>query len=198
MNEIINKFLQTGDKFMPEMHLRQPVFTNNACGPFTKNKERIQKFKEMGDTNYVYKNELDKFCFQHDLAYGDFKDLAKRTITDKVLRNKAFKIANDQEYDGYQRGLAPMIYKFSDKKTKRSGITNNKQNTQSANELHKRIIRKFEKRKVYSSFRDNVWGADLADMQLLSNFNKGFRFLLRVIDIYSKYARVTPLKDKTV
>ena len=196
MNEIINKFLQTGDKFMPEMHLRQPVFTNNACGPFTKNKEIIQKFKEMGDTNYVYKNELDKFCFQHDLAYGNFKDLAKRTITDKVLRNKAFKIANDQEYDGYQRGLAPMIYKFSDKKTKRSGITNNKQNTQSANELHKRIIRKFEKRKVYSSFRDNVWGADLADMQLLSKFNRGFRFLLCVTDIFSKYAWVVSLKDK--
>ena len=198
MNKIVNKFLLAGDKFMPEMHLKQPGFTYSACGPFTKNKERIQKFKETGDTSYIYKNELDKACFQHDMAYGDFKDLAKRTIADKVLRNKAFKIANDQEYDGYQRGLAPMIYKFSDKKTKRSGITNNKQNTQSANELHKRIIRKFEKRKVYSSFRDNVWGADLADMQLLSNFNKGFRFLLRVIDIYSKYARVTPLKDKTV
>ena len=124
--------------------------------------------------------------------------MAKRTITDRVLRNKASKIAKDQEYDGYQRGLAPMTYKFSDKKTKGSGIANNKQNTQLANELHKRIIRKFEKRKVYSSFRDNVCVADLADMQLLSNFNKGFRVLLCVIDIYSKYARVTLLKDKTV
>ena len=75
---------------MPEMHLRHPGFTYSACGPFTNNKERIQKFKETGDTNYIYKNELDKACFQHDMAYGDFKDLAKRTAADKVLRNKAF------------------------------------------------------------------------------------------------------------
>ena len=109
MNEIINKFLLTGDKFMPEMHLRQPGFTYSACGPFTKNKERIQKFKETGDTSYIYKNELDKACFQHDMVYGDFKDLAKRAAADKVLRNKAFKIASDQKYDGYQRGLASMV-----------------------------------------------------------------------------------------
>ena len=112
MNEIVNKFLLAGDKFMPEMHLRQPGFTYSACGPFTKNKERIQKFKERGDTSYIYKNELDKTCFQHDMAYGDFKDVAKRTAADKVLRNKAFKIAIDQKYDGYQRGLASMVYKF--------------------------------------------------------------------------------------
>ena len=99
MNEIINKFLLAGDKIMPEMHLRQSVrgvlhagFTYSACGPFTKNKERIQKFKETGDTNYIYKNELDKACFQHDMAYGDSKDLTKRTAADKVLRDKAFKI----------------------------------------------------------------------------------------------------------
>ena len=109
MNEILNKFLLAGDKSMPEMHLKQPRFTYSACGPFTKNKETIQKFKEMGDTSYIYKNELDKACFQHDIAYGDFKDLAKRTFADKVLRNKAFKIASDQKYDGYQRGLASMV-----------------------------------------------------------------------------------------
>ena len=103
MNEIINKFLLVGDKFMSEMHLRQPGFTYSACGPFTKNKERIQKFKETGDTSYIYKNELDKACFQHDMAYGDFKNLTKRTIADKVLRDKAFKIASDHKYDGYQR-----------------------------------------------------------------------------------------------
>ena len=74
MNEIVNKFLLAGDKFMPEMHLKQPRFTYSACGPFTKNKERIQKFKETGDTNHIYNNELDKACFQHDMAYGDFKD----------------------------------------------------------------------------------------------------------------------------
>ena len=112
INEIVNKFLLAGDKFMPEMHSRQPQFVYSACGPFTKNKERIQKFKESGDTNYIYKNELDKPCFQHDMAYGDFKELPKRTAADKVLRNKAFKIASDQKCDGYQRGLASMVYKF--------------------------------------------------------------------------------------
>ena len=96
MNEIVNKFLLVGDKFMPGMHLRQPQFAYSACGPFTKNKERIQKFKETGDTSYIYKNELDKACFQHDMAYGDFKDLAKRTEAVKVLRDKAFKIASDK------------------------------------------------------------------------------------------------------
>ena len=83
---------------MPEMHLRQPGFTYSVCGPFTKNKERIKKFKETGETSYIYKNELHKACFQHDMAYGDFKDLAKRNAADKVLRDKAFKIASDQKY----------------------------------------------------------------------------------------------------
>ena len=116
MNEIVNKFLLSGDKYMPEMHLRQPQFVYSACGPFTENKERIQKFKETGDTSYICKNELDKACFQHDMAYGDFKDLAKRLAADKVLRDKAFKIASDQKYDGYQTGLASTVYKFFDKK----------------------------------------------------------------------------------
>ena len=101
MNEILNKFVLVGDKFMPEMHLKQPGFTYSAYGSFTKNKERIQIFKETGDTNYIYKNEMNKAWFQHDMAYGDFKDLTKRTIADKVLRNKPFKIASDQKYDGY-------------------------------------------------------------------------------------------------
>ena len=85
MNEIVNKFLLAGYKFMPEMHLRQPGFTYSTCGLFTKNKERIQKFKETGDSSYIYRNELDKACSQHDITYGDFKDLTKRTIADKVL-----------------------------------------------------------------------------------------------------------------
>ena len=110
MNKIVNKFLLAGDKFMPEMHLGQPGFTYSACGPFTKNKERIQKFKETGNISYIYKNELDKACFQPDMAYGDFKDLVKRTFADKVLRDKAFKIESGQKYDGYQRGLASMVY----------------------------------------------------------------------------------------
>ena len=195
MNEIVDKFLLATDKFMPEMHLKQPGFTYSACGPFTKNKERIQKFKETGDTSYIYKNELDKACFQHDMAYGNFKDLKRRTFSDKVLKDKAFNIAKNPKYDGYERGLASMVYKFFDKKSKGGGIAN-EPNYQLANELHKPIIRKFKKRKVYSGFKDNIWGADLADMQLISKFNKGFRFLLCVIDIFSKYAWVFPLKDK--
>ena len=130
------------------------------------------------------------------MAYGDFKDLAKRTFADKVLRGKAFKIASDQKYDGYERGLASMVYIFFDKKTQGSGrslqVADDKENIQLANELHKPIIRKLKKRKVYSSF----WGVGLADMQLLGKYNKGYRFLLCVIDIYSKYAWVVPLKDK--
>ena len=131
------------------------------------------------------------------MAYGDFKDLKRITASDKILRDKAFNIAKNPKYDGYQRGLASMVYKFFDKKLKGDGISNNeiKQNLQLAEELHKPIIRKFKKRKVYSGFKDNIWGADLADMQLISKFNKGFRFLLCVIDIFGKYAWVVPLKD---
>ena len=102
---------------MPEMHLKQPRFNYSACGPFTKNKERIQKFRGTGDTDFIYKNELNKTCFQLDIAYGDFKDLARRTFSGKVLRDKAFKIAKNPKYDGYQRGLASMVYRFCDKKS---------------------------------------------------------------------------------
>ena len=109
-NSIINKFLLAGDKFMPEMHLRDPIVdTYSACGPFTKNKQRIQKFMETGDTRYIYKNDLDKACFQHDMAYGDFKDLKRRTQSDIVLENKAYKIATNPKCNGYERGLASMV-----------------------------------------------------------------------------------------
>ena len=146
MNETVNRFLLAGDKFMPEMHLNQPRFTCSAYGPFTKNKERIQKFKETGDTNYIYKNELDKACFQHDMAYGDFKDLARRTASDKFLRDKAFNIAKNRKYYGYQRGIASMVYIFFDKKMKGSGVNIEvKPSKQLAKELHKPIIRDSEK-----------------------------------------------------
>ena len=115
MNKIINKFLLVGDKFMPEMHLKQPGFTYSACGPFTKNKKRIEKFMQTGNTDFIYKIELDKACFQHDMAYGESKDLAKRTQSGKVSRDEIFKIASNPKYDGYQRGLASMAYKFFDK-----------------------------------------------------------------------------------
>ena len=141
-------------------------------------------------------NELDKACFTLDAAYSDSKDLTKRTVADKTLKNKAFDIAKDPKYDGCQRGLASMVYKFFNSKVSGSGAKLIPQNEQLANELHKPIIRKFEKRRVYSTFKDNIWGVDLADMQLLSKYNKGIRFLLCVIDIFSKYAWVVPLKDK--
>ena len=194
MNNIINKVLLTGDKFMPEMHLRQPGFTYCACGPFTKNKERIEKFMTTGNTDFIYKNELDKACFQHDMAYDKAKDLV-RTQSDKVLRDKAFKIASDPKYYGYQRGLASMVYKFFDKKSSGSGIIN-ESNYQLANELHKTVIRKCKKRKVYSSCREYIWGVDLADMQSLSKYNKGIKYLLCTINLFSRYVWVIPLKDK--
>ena len=124
---------------------------------------------QTGNTDFIYKNELDKACFRHDAAYSDSKGLLKRTQSDKILKDKAFKIANNPKYDGYQRGLASMVYKFFDKKSKGSGIKNDiKENQQLANELHKLIIRKFKKGQVYYSFKDNIWGVDLADMQLIS------------------------------
>ena len=157
MNEIVNTFLLAGDKSMPEMHLKQPVFTYSACGSFTKNKERIQKFKETRDIKYIQKNELDKACFQQDIANGDFKNLARRTASDKVLRNKAFNIAKNPKYDGYERGLASMVYRFFDKKAHSSGANNEiKQNQQLTEELHKSVIKKLKKRRVYSSFKDNI------------------------------------------
>ena len=180
MYNIINIFLLAGDKFMPEMHLRQPQFIYRACGPFTRHKERIKEFKRTGDTRYIYRNELDKACFQHDSAYADHKDLINRTKSDKVLRDKAYNIASNPEHDGYQRGLASMVYKFFDKKSaaersslKRMGNGINTTKSSSlernssilADELHKPVIKKFEKRKVYSQFKDNIWGVDVADMQ---------------------------------
>ena len=195
MNEIVNKFLLAGDKFMPEMHLKQPGLTYSACGPFIRNKERIEKFIQSGNVDFIYKNELDKACFQHDMAYGKSKNLAKRTQSDKVLRDKAFEIASNPKYDGYQRGLASVVYKFFDKKSSGSGV-DTEPNYQLANELHKQIIIQFKRRKIYSSFRENIWNVELADMQSLSKYNKGIKYLLCAIDLFSKYAWVVPLKDK--
>ena len=204
MNNVINKCLLAGDKFMPEMHLRQPQFVYSACGPFTRHKERIKKFKQTGDTHYIYRNELDKACFQHDSAYADHKDLINRTKSDKVLRDKAYDIASNPEYDGYQRGLASMVHKFFDKKSMGSGIKKDTTKSSSlecsslklAAELHKPVIKKFNKRKVYSQFKDNIWAVDLTDMQSLSKKNKSIKYLLCAIDLYSKHAFVIPLKDK--
>ena len=210
MNNVINKLLLAGDKIMPEMHLRQPRFVYSACGPFTRHKERIKEFKPtIAYKRYIYRNELDKACFQHDSAYADHKDLINRTEADKVLRDKAFDIASNPKYNGYQRGLASMVYKFFDKKSTAepsalartgSGFKKLKNTACSssvlADERHKPIIRKFNKRKIYSQFKDNIWGVDLVDMQSLSRKNKGIKYLLCAIELYSKYAFVIQLKDK--
>ena len=130
-----------------------------------KNQERIQKFKETGDSRYINQNELDKACFQHDMAYGDFKDLTRRTTSDKILRDKAFNIATNLKYDGYQRGITSMVYKCIEKKSASlarsetlatrdksasdGAIKNeNISKEELAEELHKQIIKKFKKRKV--------------------------------------------------
>ena len=139
------------------------------------------------------------------MAYGNFKNLTRRTASDKILRDKAFNIAKNQKYDGYQRELASVVYNFFYKKTSGNGFENENMSIQCpsdlatgqvAEDLHKPIIRKFTKRELQSPFIDNIWSADLADMQLISKFNQGFIFLLCVIDICSKYAWVMPLKDK--
>ena len=130
------------------------------------------------------------------MAYGDFKNLTERTVVQKILGDKAFNIAKNLKYDGYQRGLVSMVYKYFYKKSSGSGIINNKQNIQFAKELHKQIIRNFKKRTVYSRIKDNIWGDDSADVRLISKFKKGFKFLLCLIDIFSKYCWVVPLKDK--
>ena len=131
---------------MPEMHLKQPGLTYSACVPFTKNKERIDKFMQTGNKDFIYKNDLDKACFQHDMAYSKSKDLVRRTQSVKVVRDKAFEIAKNPKYDGYQRGLASVVYKFFDKKSSGSGVAT-EPNYQLANELHRQIIRKFNRKK---------------------------------------------------
>ena len=195
MNEIVNKFLLAGNKFVPELHWKQPGFNCSACGPFARDKERIEKLMQKGNTEFIYRNELDKACFQHDMAYGKAKDLPKRTQPDRVLRDKAFKIESDPKYNGYQRGLASIVYKFFDKISSRSGV-DAEPNNQLANELHRQIIRKSKRWKVSSSFRDNIWGVDFADMQSLSKYNHRIKCLLCATDLLSEYALVVPLKDK--
>ena len=149
---------------------------------------------------------LIKLVLNTILLYADHKDLINRTEADKVLKNKAYDIASNPEYDGYQRGLVSMLYKFLDEKSMGSGVKKLKDTRKPsslersssilADELHKPVIKKINKRKVYSQIKDNIWGVDLADMQSLSRKNKGIKYLLCAIDLYSKYAFVVPLKDK--
>ena len=148
-----------------------------------------------GNTNWIYNNDLDKTCFQHNSTNRKYKNLTKRTQSDEFLRDKAFKTGSDPKYAWYQRRLASMVYKFLDKKSTGSGIKS-MSNKKFADELQQPIISKFKRRRVYSSFKDNIWVVDLADMQLISKYNKGIRFLLWEIDLFSKYAWIVPERTK--
>ena len=174
---------------MPELHLWDPkVKKYSACGRFTRHQKRIDMFMKDEKLSHILKNRLDPVCFQHDSAYAKYKDRLNRGQSDIFLKNKALKIVTDPRVNGYQRGLASMVYKFFNERTKGSGINlqaNSLNNEILAEELHKSNIKNFKKRKVYSSFKDNVWGVDLTDMQLISKYNKGIRYLLCVIDLTS-------------
>ena len=139
MNEIVNRFLLAGNKFMPEICLKQPGFSYSASGPFTRNKERVETYIQTANTDHICRDDPDKACVQYDMAYGKYIDLTKRTQSDKFLKDKAFEIATNPKYDGYQRGLPSMIYKFFDKKSTGSYV-NLMSNQQLLNELHKPII----------------------------------------------------------
>ena len=142
---------------MPEMHLKQIRFTYSAYGLFTKNKERIEKFMNTRNIDFIYKNDLAKACFQHEMSYGKSKYLAKRTQPDKVSRDKYLEIASNPDYDGYQRGLASVVYKFSDRTSAGSDdAIKSVANYQLVNELHRCIIRTFKRRKLYSLFKDSM------------------------------------------
>ena len=144
------------------MHFKQPGCTYNAWGTFTKNKERTEKLKKTGDSKYIYQSQLGKACFQHDVAHRDFKGLLKITATDKFLRDKAFNISKHPKYDGYQRGLHSMVYKFFDKNTTSltcrsaagSAVKDEiMQNKELAEELHKPVIRKLKTKSTIFFYR---------------------------------------------
>ena len=162
--------------------------------PVTKHHERIQKFEETGELNYVYKNKLNKVCFAQDTAYTNSKNLAKRTVSDKVLKNKAYEVALNPKYDGYQRRLPSMAYKCFDKKIG-SGMSANV-NEVLPQELHKLLTKNSKRIKLYARFKDNIWAADLAYMGSISSENGGIKYLQCVIDVFTKYAWVKPLNDK--
>ena len=154
----------------------------------------IQKFRETCNLKHSYRNELEKSCFAHDAAYCVSKGLARRTISDKVLKDRAYEIAKNCGYDGYQRALVSMVYKIFDKKTgPRASV-----NEQLDEELHKPVTERFKKRKVYARFRDNIWATDLVQMELLYSKNKNVKYLLCIIYVFTKYAWFKLLKEKKV
>ena len=174
---------------MPELHLKQPEFTYSACEPSIKHHERILKFRETLYLKHLYRNgnELDKKFFAHDPAYYDGEDLAKKTTSDNILIERAYEVAGNHNFDEYQKELASMsISKFLGKK-KGLGISVNEQ---LAKDLHKPIITKFKRIKVYARFKGNIWAAELAAMESLSTKNHSVKHLLCVIDVSTKCAWV--------
>ena len=173
MNKIINKFLLTADKFMPELHTNSQdlltVLLNHLLNI-------VKEFKNL----------------ENDVAYSDSKNLAKRTISDKVLKDRTYEIARNFNFHGYQNALASMVYQFFDKKSG-SGISVNEQ---LATQLSKPVIKKSKRRKAYARFKGNIWQADLAEMESLPSKNKNVKNLLCVIDVFITYAWVKPLNDK--
>ena len=167
MNKITNKFLLTGDKFMQKLRLKQPGFTYIAVGPFTKRCERIQNFREKGNLKHLY--------------------LTIQTISDKTLKHEN---ARNRRYDGYQR--ASMVYKFFIKKAGLE-VSVNEQITE---ELNKPVTKKFKRRNFCVKFKDNIWAADLAEMESLPSKNKNVKYLLCVIDVFTRYPCFKPLKNK--
>ena len=143
----------------------------------------FKEFKKL--EKHLYRNELDKSCFSHDAAYSDSKDIVKKTFSDKILKNIAWEVARNCNYNGYQRALASIVYTFFDKKTG-SGMNINEPQ---AEELHTSMIKKFKRRKVYARFKDNIWAADLAEMGSLSSKNKNVKYLLCVICVFIKYEK---------
>ena len=160
-SDIINRSLLIGDKFMPEMHLWYPKAKKySACGPFTRHQQIINDFMKDGRISHIAKNKLDAACFQHDSAHKKYKDSLNRKNSHVVLKNKALKIATDPRVNRFQSSLAAMVYNFFNERTKRLGLNfvkNSLNNEILAEELHKPIIRNFKRRKVYSSFKDNIW-----------------------------------------
>ena len=161
MNKTVSKFMLTRDKFMPKLHLKQPEFTYSVCGPFTKHCEGIQKCRQTAHLKKRYNNKLDKACFVQDTAYCDNKDFTKRTISKKNMKEGAYEIMLDPKYDGYQRGLASIIYYIFDQKTRLGATATSKAraNEKLAQELHQLMIKKFKKRKVYVWCKDDIWAS---------------------------------------
>jgi len=189
-DSIINKFVNN----LPiELHLADPVVGRYAaCGPGTKHKDRIESYIKSGDTSHIFKNDLDKHCFYHDSSYDQYKDVPNRLIADRKLMDGAYEIASDQSKNGYERMLASMVYKFFEKKIQLGqGINDDIL----ADELHKPIRHTFKRRKVIAHKANQIWACDLVDMTKVYTDN-GYRYILNVVDCFSKYAWSIPLKSK--